>query len=148
MEDLIIRPARKTDIPGILALYKGLEDGQGWNTELSTAEDKFERMGSYPHFSVYIAEWAGEMVGSFELLIMDNLAHQGASSAIVEDVVVKAGCQGKGIGKAMMEFAMQVSREQRCYKMVLSSSLKRIDAHCFYEQMGFRQHGISFMVDL
>ncbi len=144
----MIRPARKEDIPGLLALYKGLEDGQDWNTELSTAEDKFERLGSYPHFSVYVAEWAGEMVGTFELLIMDNLAHQGACSAIVEDVVVKKGWQGKGIGKAMMEFAMQASREQHCYKMVLSSSIKRTDAHRFYEQLGFRQHGISFMVDL
>ena len=38
-----------------------------------------------------MAELNGEIVGTFALLIMDNLAHLGAPSGVVEDVVVAAG---------------------------------------------------------
>ena len=35
-----------------------------------------------------------------------------------------------------------------CYKVVLSSSDKRDNAHEFYQSLGFEQHGYSFVVDL
>jgi GNAT superfamily N-acetyltransferase len=77
---------------------------------------------------------------------MDNLAHLGTPSAIVEDVVVDASCRGRGIGRAMMHDAMCVAREKGCYKLVLNSNLRRLDAHRFYEGLGFERHGVSFQV--
>ena len=56
---------------------------------------------------------AGVIVGSFALLIMDNLGHLGAPSAIVEDVVVDPALHGCGIGRQMMEFALTKSQEKR-----------------------------------
>jgi GNAT superfamily N-acetyltransferase len=79
---------------------------------------------------------------------MDNLAHRGESSSVVEDVVIRNDLQGKGIGKEMMNFAIDVSRKKGCYKMILSSHLRRENAHKFYESLGFKKHGYSFVVDL
>ena len=78
---------------------------------------------------------------------MDNLAHKGTPSGIVEDVAVKNEPHGQGIGKKMMQFAMQKCKEAGCYKLVLSSNQKRIEAHEFYESLGFERHGFSFRVD-
>jgi GNAT superfamily N-acetyltransferase len=86
-------------------------------------------------------------VGTFALLVMDNLAHLGARSAVVEDVVVDAAHRGEGIGRAMMTHAVSVCREKGCYKMALSSNLKRERAHAFYDALGFERHGYSFRVD-
>ena len=101
-----------------------------------------------PNYTLYVAEVDRQIVGSFALLIMDNLGHLGAPSAIVEDVVVDPALQGQGIGRAMMDFAVARAREKRCYKMVLSSNAKRERAHAFYERLGFERHGYSFRLML
>ncbi len=105
-------------------------------------------MATYPNYKVYVAETESTIIGTFALLIMDNLAHLGTPSAVVEDVVVADNYQGKGIGKAMMIFAMEKCKETGCYKLVLSSNLKRTEAHAFYESLAFEKHGFSFRADL
>jgi GNAT superfamily N-acetyltransferase len=79
---------------------------------------------------------------------MENMAHLGTPSVVVEDVGVLPAMQGKGIGKLMMEFALQYAQEKGCYKMSLSSNLRREKAHLFYESLGFQKHGFSFLIDL
>ena len=85
---------------------------------------------------------------TFALLIMDNLANGGMPSGIVEDVAVRRDLQGRGIGKAMMAFAMSECKRSGCYKMMLSSNEIRTDAHKFYESLGFVRHGYGFRVEL
>ena len=86
------------------------------------------------------------MVGSYALLVMHNLAHRGTPSAVVEDVVVDQRCRSQGVGRQMMDHAMAQAREAGCYKLALSSNLKRTRAHAFYESLGFQRHGISFAI--
>jgi GNAT superfamily N-acetyltransferase len=95
-----------------------------------------------------VARIGAEVVGTFALLIMHNLGHRGAPSAIVEDVAVAPEWQNRGVGRVMMEFAMWRSREARCYKLALSSNRKRVKAHRFYEALGFQRHGYSYVVGL
>jgi GNAT superfamily N-acetyltransferase len=85
-------------------------------------------------------------VGTFALLVMHNLGHLGAPSAIVEDVAVAPALQGNGIGKTMIQCALGLSRAKGCYKLMLSSNAKREHAHAFYESLGFERHGFSFRV--
>ena len=87
-------------------------------------------------------------MGTFALLIMDNLGHQGAPSAVVEDVCVDGRFQGQGIGRAMMAHAMELARRHGCYKLTLSSNAARERAHEFYRKLGFEPHGVSFHVRL
>ena len=95
-----------------------------------------------------MATAGGSLVGTFALLIMDNLAHVGAPSAVVEDVCVDAGHRRSGIGRVMMEFAMKTAAKRGCYKLTLSSNIARTSAHDFYRSLGFEQHGLSFRVPL
>ena len=141
-----IREAVRSDLEAILGLYAELDDGR--SLDLCDAESVFERMQSYPDYTVYVAELVGEVVGVFELLIMDNLAHLGAPSGVVEDVVVGSQWQRQGIGKVMMQYAIQQCRKAGCYKLTLSSNLKRKSAHAFYESLGFQKHGYSFLISL
>lgn len=143
-----IRPAKKADLEKILELYRELTDDPEDRITLVEAQKKFDKLNTYPDYHLFIAEHNNEIIGTFALLIMDNLAHRGEPSAIVEDVVIRKDVQGIGAGKAMMNFAMEKSREKGCYKMVLSSHLRRENAHMFYESLGFKKHGYSFVVDL
>jgi GNAT superfamily N-acetyltransferase len=143
---LIIRDADRHDLPGVLALYAQPDLDDGIILPLHDAERIFARFARYPDYALYVAEQDGRIVGSFALLIMDNLGHLGAPSAIIEDVVVGPVLHGRGIGRAMMRFAMTRANEKHCYKLVLSSNAKRERAHKFYEQIGFERHGYSFRI--
>lgn len=148
MLSLRIRPALKKDLKEILELYKGLTDDPQDKISLHAAIRKFEKQQRYPYYKLFVAEYNNEAAGTFALLIMDNLAHRGEPSSIIEDVVVKSNLRGKKIGREMMRFAMEISRRKGCYKMVLSSHLRRVNAHRFYESLGFKKHGYSFIIDL
>jgi len=71
-----------------------------------------------------VAEGDGRIMGSFALLVMVNLGHQGTPSAIVEDVVVSQSHQEQGVGRSMMAFV-----------------------HAFYEALGFERHGFSYRIE-
>ena len=146
--DVEIRKAVESDLPSILRLYAqpGIDDDDVLS--LDAALEIFQRMASYPRYHVHVATISGAIVGTFALLIMDNLAHIGAPSAVVEDVCVDEQLRGRGVGKAMMQYAMKVATECGCYKLTLSSNIQRTRAHDFYRSLGFEQHGLSFRVDL
>jgi GNAT superfamily N-acetyltransferase len=144
----VVRKASAADIAAVLGLYAqpDLDDGNVLPVDQAVA--LFERFGRYPDYTLYVAEQDHEIVGSFALLVMDNLGHLGSPSGIVEDVVVAPARQGNGIGQAMMRFALERCREKGCYKLMLSSNAKRARAHAFYESLGYERHGYSFRVDL
>ncbi len=144
---LTVDNATKNDLPQILNLYATVLD-KGETLSIEQAEELFEKMLAYPNYQIFIAKVDDQVVGTFALLIMDNLAHVGTPSGVVEDVVVSEAFQGQGIGKEMMAFAMNRCRQFGCYKMVLSSNLKRIEAHQFYENLGFEKHGFSYRINL
>lgn len=143
-----IRQANEDDLGAILALHRQLGDKAEQSLNLKEANEMFAKFSQYPYYKVFIAEIQGQTVGTFALLIMNNIAHKGAPSGVIEDVVVSQDHRSKGIGKIMMNFAMEQCRKQGCYKVALSSNSKRIDAHRFYESLGFVKHGYSFSMNL
>jgi GNAT superfamily N-acetyltransferase len=144
----VVRKASAADIAAVLGLYAQPDVDDGNVLPVDQAVALFERFGRYPDYTLYVAEQDHEIVGSFALLVMDNLGHLGSPSGIVEDVVVAPARQGNGIGQAMMRFALERCREKGCYKLMLSSNAKRARAHAFYESLGYERHGYSFRVDL
>ncbi len=144
---LSIREADERDLPAILALYMQ-SDMDGSCLTLEQAVPIFEKMKTYPDYRLYVAEQGGDIVGTFSLAVLDNLVHHGAKTGLIESVVVKAALQGQGIGKAMMTRAIELCREKQCYKAALSSGAKRTKAHQFYEGLGFKSHGQSFLMTI
>lgn len=71
----------------------------------------------------------------------------GMPSAVIEDIAVDPEWQRRGVGKMMMRHALKECSKKGCYKAVLSSNLKREQAHAFYESLGFERHGYSFRVN-
>jgi len=144
---ILIRLATREDLTAVLELYRqaGLDRDGGMTPQEAGAV--FLRFAAYPSYKLYVACLGDRVVGTFALLIMDNLAHHGTPSGIVEDVAVDPQTQGRGIGKAMMRFAREICRSKGCYKLSLTSNHLREGAHAFYEAIGFERHGYSFRVN-
>jgi N-acetylglutamate synthase-like GNAT family acetyltransferase len=148
MSQFSIRKATQEDLPNILELLKELDLDGDQPMPLEQARRLFQRIASYPNYSVYLAESDGRPVGTYALLIMDKLEHGGAPSGIVDSVAVSAACQGQGIGKLMMRHAQEQCRRHGAYKLMLSSNMSRTDAHAFYEALGFERHGFSYKITI
>ena len=145
---LHIREAITEDLQSILLVYREAGLATTGNLDIQEAIAIHSRIKTYPNYRVYVAATQGQIVGTFALLIMDNLANGGVPSGIVEDVAVLPSLQGRGIGKQMMAFALNLCRKYGCYKMMLSSNEIRSNAHAFYEALGFKRHGFSYRVEL
>jgi len=145
--ELRIRDASEADIPALIRLYReaGIEDSGFTDDE---ARAHFAVLRGYPYYRIFAAESNGAIAGTYALIILDSLAKRGARAGVVENVAVLPAHQGAGIGRAMMQHALGECRAAGCYKMTLSSNLKREGAHHFYDSLGFERHGYSFLMKL
>lgn len=132
----------------MLRLLRTFDPPDAPEPDLAAAERVFARYAEYPDYTLYVAEDGGEVVGTFALLVLDNLAHGLTPAGLVESVAVAEHRRSRGIGAAMMRFAMTRCAEAGCYKLALSSNAARTGAHRFYERLGFVRHGFSFSVPL
>jgi GNAT superfamily N-acetyltransferase len=146
--DIEIRPAIAADADALAALMAEMDDAPTESLDDVRMRAVLADMAHYPNFCAWLVLERGVPVASFSLLIFSSPSHQGTHQALLDAVVVTRARRGAGIGEAMIERALAIATEAGCYKMMLSSNLKRIDAHRFYERIGFSQHGISFGIDL
>ncbi|EFA68147.1 GNAT family N-acetyltransferase [Cylindrospermopsis raciborskii S07] len=108
-------------------------------------QEIFTEISQIPNYHIYLAELDYEPVGTFSLLYVPTMMHLGYHRfAILDAVTVISSLRGQGIGTEMVRFALEQSAVAGCYKVTLSSNLKRDNAHRFYQSLGFEQHGWSF----
>ncbi len=143
---MLIREVRETELPELLEILKGMDGEVGPDPGESLSI--WQKINEYPYYKIFVAEDNEIIIGACSLIIIDNLGHRGAKLAVAENVIVSPAHRGSGVGAKMMRFVMERAKEENCYKLMLSSSKKRIHAHRFYEKLGFEQHGISFIIEV
>jgi predicted N-acetyltransferase YhbS len=148
-----IRTARETDIPRILELYRQLTittapAETGLEPTAYDYKRVFNQIGAFPNLELVVAEENSEVVGSLVLLIVPNLSHKGLPWAEVENVIVGETRRRTGVGRSLMEYAIKRAKEAKCYRISLSSDNRRLEAHKFYESMGFKGSSIGFRMSL
>jgi GNAT superfamily N-acetyltransferase len=142
-----IRVATASDLPTVLRILALLDPPGTPAMKLRRAAQVFDRIRRYPDYTVWLVEAHNEPVGTYSLIVLDNLGHQGKPTAVIESMAVLEASRGLGIGRRMVAHAIAEARKRGCYKVALSSNIGRADAHAFYEHLGFRRHGYSFVVD-
>jgi GNAT superfamily N-acetyltransferase len=70
-------------------------------------------------------------------MFLPSISFQGGLRAQVESVRVDRRFQGQGIGSAMMIWSMERARERGAHVVQLTTHNTRLDAHRFYERLGF-----------
>jgi GNAT superfamily N-acetyltransferase len=147
-----IREATENDLTAIVALFA--DDpigGHGDITDPQALPDyraAFARIAASPNETLYVAELAGAVVGTFQTMITTTLTGRGASNMIIEAVQTRADIRGRGIGAAMIEHAVEEARRQGVRLVQLTSNAARKDAHRFYERLGFAPSHLGFKIKL
>lgn len=147
LDSLTLRLANRKDLDTLGQLYADMDGHDPLSS--TTLTDIFEQIQTVPNYSIYLVEAQDLVIGTFSLLILPTMMHEGYhQSALLDSVTVLSSYRSKGIGRWMMQQAMQICRAEGCYKLMLSSNLQRYRAHNFYQSLGFQQHGWSFSLKL
>ena len=79
----------------------------------------------------------GAIVGSLQLTYIPYLTHSGALRALVEAVRIASDRRGMGLGHALFAWVVAHVRDRGCDVLQLTTDKRRVDAHRFYEDLGF-----------
>lgn len=81
---------------------------------------------------------AGEPIATMQLTRIPGLTRRGATRLLIEAVRVSSAHRSSGIGSAMMTWVVEVAAPAAGATLVqLTSDAARVDAHRFYERLGF-----------
>jgi GNAT superfamily N-acetyltransferase len=86
----------------------------------------------------------GDAVATMQLTVIPGLARRGAARLQIEAVRVASGQRNRGIGAAMMRWAVEDARSSGIPLVQLTSDAARVDAHRFYERLGFEASHVGF----
>ncbi len=91
------------------------------------------------------ADAGGAVVGTLQLTRIPGMARRGASRLQVEAVRVRSDLRSAGIGGAMMRWVADAAAPALGTPLVqLTSDAARVDAHRFYERLGYARSHVGF----
>ena len=138
---VLIRQAERDDVAAIVSLLAQdkVAGGREKNTQpLPQAYyDAFEEITRSAENTLVVAEIEGAIVGTLQLTLIPNLTMQGGKRALVEAVFINEKYRGLGIGRKLMQWAVDTARESGCCMVQLTTNKQRVAAHQFYESLGF-----------
>ncbi len=133
-----IRQARRADVDAIVAMLADDELGarreKPGDSRYLTAFDALE---ADPREFLAVAELDGEVVGTLQLTFLAGLSRLGATRAQIEAVRVRSDQRGSGLGRVLIEWAIDQARQRGAALVQLTTDASRTDAHRFYERLGF-----------
>ncbi|WP_269853282.1 GNAT family N-acetyltransferase [Streptomyces sp. RPT161] len=150
MDEITIRRATADDIPSIVALLADDELGATRESpdDLRPYQAAFAELDGDPHQLLVVADRAGEVVGTAQLTYLPGLSRKGATRAQIEAVRIGGTERGSGLGSRLVEWCVARAREHHCALVQLTSDVTRLDAHRFYEKLGFQASHIGFKLPL
>ncbi|SJN42394.1 Histone acetyltransferase HPA2 and related acetyltransferases [Microbacterium esteraromaticum] len=147
---VILRRATAADVEGLIALLA--DDPISASRGDIAAPDDHARYAAAlrqilgdPSNDLLVAERADAVVGTFQLTLIPGMARRGSWRLLVEAVRVRSDLRSAGIGSAMMRWVTDEAASRLGADLVqLTSDAARVEAHRFYERLGFAGSHLGF----
>ena len=148
MSGTAFRRARAADLPALLAL---LADGAlPLAPALADVDDParyraaFDAIDRDPNQLLVVGEAGGEIVATMQLTFIPGLTYGGGLRGQIEAVRVRADRRGNGIGRDMVAWGLDRLRARGVVLVQLTSNRTRLDAHRFWQSLGFEPSHLGF----
>jgi GNAT superfamily N-acetyltransferase len=89
-----------------------------------------------------------KVIGRVHVYIIGDSTYQKRWYALIDDLVVEKEWRGQGLSKNLMRKAIEIAKQENCYKVIANSHKKRTVARALYRSMGFRLYANEFRLDL
>ena len=136
--DVTARRALAADVGSIVSLLAADPLGASRDGgDLAPYLDAFARIDGDPSELLVAVDDGGVVVGTMQLSLLPGLARRGALRLQLEAVRVATSHRGRGVGEAMFRWAVEEAERLGCALVQLTTDRSRLDAHRFYERLGF-----------
>ena len=131
-----IRMVNRNDLPALQELYLNLHDT---NITPVTSEGLkiWEEILKTPDYYILIGEDMGQVVSSVTIVIIKNLTRDMRPYALIENVVTEPEYRKKGYAGRLLKKAVEIAKENNCYKIMLLTGSKSESTLHFYREAGF-----------
>lgn len=139
------RPARREEVPAVASLLA--DDMLGQHREKADIEPYlagFDAMQAQDGNQLVVGVLEGRVVACYQILVIQGLSGGAAPRALIESVRVASDLRGAGIGARLMADAELRARQAGCRLMQLTTNSSRVDAHRFYDRLGFTASHIGY----
>ena len=146
-----IRLARREDLPAIVGMLADDPLGRARERIEDPLPDSyyraFERVERDDNLQLVVAvDGEGAVVGCLQLAVLSGVSSQGASRGLLEDVRVATHLRSRGIGEALVNWAIAEARAKGCNLVELLTHHTRVDAQRFYKRLGFARSHVGMTV--
>lgn len=135
------RPARADDLDAIIALLADDELGQSRERVSIPTDpaylDAFAAIAADPNQLLAVVEDEAGLAGCLQISFIPGLSRLGMWRGQIESVRIASRLRGAGLGRQMLEWAVEQCRARNCQLVQLTSDKSRTDALRFYENLGF-----------
>ena len=136
-EEMEIRELTKNDLPSLLELYIQLSENNKNITLEKSKEIWIKQIQENPNIKYFGAVENEKVVSTCYCVIIPNLTNFCQPICFVENVVTDKNHRNQGLGKKVIDKAIETAKKHNCYKVILLSGIARKEAHQFYENLGF-----------
>ena len=115
------------------------------------ALEYFSDVLAEPGTTIYIAEEDGNAAGYIYCRALERLENPFTVSfriLLIEHISVRPMAQGRGIGMALMARARALAQELRVSRIQLDSWDFNVQAHGFFERLGYRKFNYRFWMEI
>jgi GNAT superfamily N-acetyltransferase len=150
--EILFRLATRADLPSIVRMLA--DDDLGSQREKyedplpESYYSAFEQISNDPNHELIAAERNGEVIGTLHLMFLPSVSFQGGLRAQVESVRVDKRFQSQGIGSQLMKWSVERAKRRGAHVVQLTTHKTRVDAHRFYERLGFKGSHLGMKLGL
>ena len=135
-----IRELKASELPQLLSLYKHLHRADQPLPDYSVVEQTWSHIQTSPDFKYFGVFDNNNLVASCNLSIIPNLTHGCRPFGLIENVVTATSHRRQGLGKQVLQYALEHAWKSSCYKVMLCTGRKDEGTYKFYESAGFDRH--------
>lgn len=132
----MIKIAGKSDLKDVLSLYGILHPDEDYSNT-GDFDSVWENIISDPKISCLIEFCDDRAVSTCTITVIPNITRNRRPYAVIENLVTDPAFRNMGYAKSVIQKAVEIARDNNCYKVMLLSGSERKDAHRFYEKIGF-----------
>lgn len=134
-----VRPIKFDELEQLFELYQHLNKDDPKLAMTSSLKKLWQEIFDNPNLYYLVIAEDGILVSSCTIAIIKNLTRSARPYALIENVVTHENYRNKGYGTAVLQKAVEIARENDCYKVMLMTSRKEESTLKFYEKAGFHK---------
>ena len=145
LEKLTIRVAKPDDVARLQVLYHQLIPEEDLEVE-EMRETLNHILDHLESISIIVAENGGDIVGTCQIIVYDNLIRAPQKKAVIDSVVVDKPYRNMGVGTKMVSWAVEELKRRHCKIIYVSFATSRDIAPRLYRKVGFEPFGTTFFI--